>query len=182
MASAPSHHENLTPKKSVLSSVCRCCNKSCAPGKTVLLFEKKAENENLIKKVCEFGGIQIHLGDMLPSIVCKSCYATVTSLEQKATLFRQRCKATEADQLQSHGRSKRQRKKKVTPQKQQNLETVITETSPSVKSPMNKRLTETATSSTTSSRFRRLIFPKPGPTDSTVSAGKTYLLQYCPLG
>ena len=144
MASEPSLGEGSTPKKSVLLSVCRCCNKSSGSIKTrVFLLGKKADDEKLLEKIRDFGGVVIKYSDMLPSHICKVCYSTVTTLEHKACLFRYRCKETEKDQLQSCERSKRGRKENSP--KTHATESTMSKSpiSPSVASPQRKKSQDT---------------------------------------
>ena len=171
MASEPSLGEGSTPKKSVLLSVCRCCNKSSGSIKTrVFLLGKKADDEKLLEKIRDFGGVVIKYSDMLPSHICKVCYSTVTTLEHKACLFRYRCKETEKDQLQSCERSKRERKENspkthatesMSPWVSKYVTMSKSPISPSVESHQRKKSQDTTNASRGSLSRRRLILPKP---------------------
>ena len=148
MASEPSLGECSTPKKSVLSSLCRCCNKSSGSIKTrVFLFWKKADDEKLLEKVRDFAGGVIKYSDMLPSHICKVCYSTVTTLECKASLIRYRCKETEKDQLRCCERSKLGRKDNLL--KRQTTESTMSKSpiSPSIASPQRKKSQDTTNAS-----------------------------------
>lgn len=150
--------KDATPRKSVLSGLCRCCNQSFPREKMYDLFGMKARSEKLVAKLTRFSDLKIDEKDSLPSKICHTCHSLVTRLDRMANAFYERCKSSKETQRKSSGRSKRQR----------NYESPRTVNPPDASSPLRK---STRTSERAPVR-RKIIFMRPGHGNLPLQSGK----------
>lgn len=167
--------QGTTPRKSVLSGVCRCCNQSYSRRYLFDIFGKKASSEKLVEKICRFTDLDIKRDDNLPSKICHSCYSDVTLLNRKASDFKNRCIASEKTQRESSDRSKRQRNEKPPSLTTAGAAAATSYLSPTVSSPKPK--TRKTTEVRTKSVRRKITFLR--PKQSTTSDGQGIIYYQC---
>ena len=88
-----------TPKKTLTSHVCRCCNCSFQ-NNPIDLFGAKSESEQLIALLENVTGLDFVENDGFSRKLCKSCYNRVKQGKQFAE-FKKLCARSHADQANS---------------------------------------------------------------------------------
>ena len=98
-----------TPKKTLSSHVCRCCNCSFL-NNPIDLFGAKSEAENLLALLEKVTGLSIEFEDGFPKKICRSCYNRVKQFAE----FKDLCLKSRKEQ-ESLGRFKRGKKSAESP-------------------------------------------------------------------
>ena len=85
-----------TPKKTLTSHVCRCCNFSFQ-NNPIDFFGAKSESEQLIALLENVTGLNFVKNDAFSRKLCKSCYNRVKQFSE----FKKLCARSHADQANS---------------------------------------------------------------------------------
>lgn len=100
-----------TPRKSIVSRLCRCCNKFIpASNHPLNLFGSKAKKEKLEELILEYGRISIEKGDGCSEKMCKVCFSNIKHIEKLIGNFRKTCMESSEHQMKARDRSKRCRR------------------------------------------------------------------------